>query len=68
MAKIKLTALRKTNPANQSMTIQKGSSFSLAITPKDIGGTPVPTTGYSLKGQFRSAFGKDISRFDAPLS
>jgi hypothetical protein len=65
MAAFAFQSADKTDPTNQSCTIQQGSSFYFDYHPVDGTGTPVDTTNYSFAGAFKSAFGKDdVSDYD----
>jgi hypothetical protein len=63
---VTIKSLSTTDDAFNSITIKQGTSFALAIAPKDVDGVAIDTSTYSLSGTFRTAFANDkISHYDA---
>jgi hypothetical protein len=56
MTDITFRSLSKTDDRNQALTILQGTDCTLEIAPLDVNSIPVPTTGYSLAGQFKSDY------------
>lgn len=68
-ANISFKSLNKEDDAYRSCTIKQGTSFSLAIAPKDANGLAINITGWNLHGAFKTVYDKALSsHYDATTS